>query len=143
MPRHHSWHEPMKVCHDGDPPVDLPWEEPMNNTSLTALAREQLKLATTATSGRSARTVFGGRGHSLRQTMIALIAGRRLDDHANPGEGTVHVLHGRVRLEAGDDSWEGAAGHLIDIPEATHALLAMEDAVVLLTVVIKNRPSDE
>ncbi len=112
----------------------------MNNTSLTALAREQLKLATAATSGRSARTVFGGREHSLRQTMIALAAGRRLDEHANPGEGTVHVLLGRVRLEAGDASWEGASGHLIDIPQANHSLLAIEDAVVLLTVVIRNHP---
>lgn len=107
----------------------------MTNISLTALAREQLELATAATSGRSARTVFGGHEHSLRQTMIALSAGRKLDEHSNPGEATVHVLHGRVRLEAGDASWEGASGHLIDVPEATHSLHAIEDAVILLTVV--------
>ncbi len=110
----------------------------MNNTSLTALAREQLKLATTATSGRSAHTVFGGRNHILRQTMIALAAGRRLEDHPNPGEATVQVLHGRVRLEGGDASWEGASGHLIDVPQATHSLLAIEDSVVLLTVALRN-----
>ena len=110
----------------------------MNNTSLTALAREQLKLATAASSGRSARTVFGGSGHSLRQTVIALMAGRQLDDHANPGDATVQVLQGRVKLQAGDGSWEGAAGHLIDVPQATHSLLAIEDAVVLLTVVARN-----
>lgn len=110
----------------------------MNNTSLTALAREQLKLATAASSGRSAHTVFGGSEHSLRQTMIALAVGRKLGEHANPGEATVQVLHGRVRLEAGDVSWEGAAGHLIDVPQAPHSLLAIEDAVVLLTAVIRN-----
>ena len=107
----------------------------MTNTSLTALAREQLEIATAATSGRSARTVFGGQGHSLRQTMVALAAGRKLDEHSNPGEATVHVLHGRVRLEAGDASWEGASGHLIVVPDAAHSLLAIEDAVILLTVV--------
>lgn len=107
----------------------------MTNTSLTALAREQLELATAATSGRSAHTVVGGRGHLLRQTIIALAAGRKLDDHSNPGEATVHVLHGRVRLEAGEASWEGASGHLIEVPDATHSLLALEDAVVLLTAV--------
>ncbi len=111
----------------------------MTNSSLTAPAREQLKLATATTSGRSAHTVFGGHEHWLRQTMIALSAGRELDEHSNPGEATVHVLHGRVRLQAGEDSREGASGHLIDVPQATHSLLALEDAVVLLTVV-SDRP---
>lgn len=110
----------------------------MMNVSLTALAREQLELAGSATSGRSARTVFGGHEHSLRQTMIALTAGSKLDDHANPGEATVHVLHGRVRLVAGETKWEGAAGHLIEVPDATHSLLALEDSVILLTVVTRD-----
>lgn len=110
----------------------------MTNTSLTALAREQLELGTAATSGRSAHTVFGGGERSLRQTMIALTAGRKLDEHSNPGEATVHVLHGRVRLEAGQASWEGASGHLIDVPDAPHSLLAIEDAVILLTVVSRS-----
>ncbi len=104
----------------------------MTNTSLTALAREQLQLAAAATSGRSAHTVVGGHQHVLRQTMIALSEGRRLDEHSNPGEATVHVLHGRVRLQAGEDNWEGASGHLIEVPQATHSLLALEDSVVLL-----------
>lgn len=110
----------------------------MTNTSLTALAREQLELATAATSGRSGRsahTVFGGGERSLRQTMIAMTAGRKLDEHSNPGEATVHVLHGRVRLEAGQASWEGASGHLTDVPDALHSLLAVEDAVILFAVV--------
>ncbi len=107
----------------------------MTNTSLTALAREQLKLAKAATSGRSAHTVFGGSEHTLRQTMIALAAGRKLDEHANPGEATVHVLHGRVRLQAGETHWEGASGHLLDVPDAPHSLLAIDDAVILLTAV--------
>lgn len=107
----------------------------MTNTSLTALAREQLELARAASSGRSAHTVFGGQGRSLRQTMIALKAGSRLGEHSNPRDATVHVLHGRVRVEAGDATWEGASGHLLVVPQATHSLLALEDAVVLLTVV--------
>lgn len=107
----------------------------MTNTSLTALAREQLELAGAATSGRSAHTVFGGREHLLHQTMIALTAGSMLDEHSNPGDATVHVLHGRVRLDSGGSSWEGASGHLIDVPDARHSLLAIEDSVVLLTVV--------
>jgi quercetin dioxygenase-like cupin family protein len=107
----------------------------MLNMSLTALAREQLELARQASSGRSAHTVFGGHEHALRQTLIALAGGQKLSEHANPGESTVHVLHGRVRLVAGDVSWEGASGHLIVVPEASHTLEALEDSAVLLTVV--------
>jgi hypothetical protein len=50
-------------------------------SSLTALAREQLKVALQASSGRSAQTVYGGHEHVLRQTLIALAAGHKLDEH--------------------------------------------------------------
>ena len=106
----------------------------MEKLSLTALARQQLKLARTASSGRSAQTVYGGHEHALRQTLIALAAGRRLDEHDSPREATVHVLHGRVRLAAGDLAWEGSPGDLIAVPAARHTLEALEDSAVLLTV---------
>ena len=106
----------------------------MLTSSLTALSREQLELAKTASSGRSASTVYGGHEHILRQTMIALVGGQRLSEHENPGEATVHVLHGRVRLGAGDDSWDGSPGDLIVVPDRRHDLHALEDSVVLLTV---------
>ncbi len=109
----------------------------MENTSLTALAREQLEAARAASSGRSARTVYGGHEHTLRQTVIALAKGQELDEHENPGEATVHVLHGRVRLVAGDSSWRGAVGHLMTVPDARHSLVAEEDSVVLLTTAMR------
>jgi quercetin dioxygenase-like cupin family protein len=108
----------------------------MDNVSLTALAREHLERARTASSGRSSETVYGGQQHALRQTLIALAAGQRLDEHENPGEATIQVLHGRVRLVAGEASWRGATGHLIVIPGTRHALEAEEDAAVLLTTTI-------
>lgn len=106
----------------------------MKKFSLTALAREQLEAAGRATSGRSAHTVFGGHEHVLRQTVVALMAGQRLDEHENPGEATLHVLMGRVRLHAGDDTWEGSTGDLIAIPNARHSLEAVEGSTILLTV---------
>ncbi len=82
----------------------------MEKSSLTALARELLEHATATSSGRSADTVYGGHEHVLRQTVIALAAGQSLAEHESPGEATVQVLRGRVRLCAGDVSWEGIAG---------------------------------
>ncbi|MHA6783331.1 cupin domain-containing protein [Pseudonocardia saturnea] len=108
-------------------------------SSLTALARHQLELACHAASGRSAHTVFGGHEHVLRQTLIALAAGYGLDEHESPGEATLHVLHGRVRLNAGDVSWEGSPGDLLAIPDSLHSLDALEDSAVLLTVAVRGR----
>lgn len=110
----------------------------MEKSSLTALARHQMAIARTASSGRSAHTVYGGHEHSLRQTLIALTAGRNLDEHESPGEATVQVLHGRVRLSAGDIAWEGSPGDLLVVPAARHSLAALDDSALLFTVV-KNR----
>ncbi len=109
----------------------------MEKFSLTALARQQLKLAQNASSGRSASTVYGGHEHILRHTMIALVAGQRLEEHESPGEATVHVLHGRVLLAAGDTSWEGMTGDLLIVPPARHSLEALEASAVLLTVAMR------
>jgi quercetin dioxygenase-like cupin family protein len=107
----------------------------METSSLTALARQQLDLAENGSSGRSSHMVYGGPGHVLRQTLIALAPGQMLAEHENPGEATIHVLHGRVRLSARDTSWDGSPGDLLAVPDARHALEALEAAAVLLTVV--------
>ncbi len=106
----------------------------MQKSSLTALAHRQLEAAGRDGNGRSAHTVYGGHEHVLRQTLIALLAGQELQEHSNPGEATVHVLSGRVRLVAGEASWDGMAGDLIIVPNERHSVQASEDAVVLLTV---------
>ena len=108
----------------------------MNSSSLTALAAEHLATAHEHSAGRSAHTVYGGQGHALRQTLIALVAGRRLGEHESPGEATLQVLCGSVRLHAGEDTWDGSAGDHLVIPPARHDLEALEDAAVLLTVAL-------
>jgi quercetin dioxygenase-like cupin family protein len=102
--------------------------------SLDDLAREHLDKATRAATGRSATVVFGGHEQVLRQTLIALRASTWLNEHENPGETTLLVLRGRVRLHVGPDTSEGSSGDLLIIPPARHSLEAIEDSVVLLTV---------
>ena len=110
----------------------------MHGESLTTLGEDQLAKAREASSGRAAVTVFGGQQHDLRQTLIALAEGRALGEHDAPDEASLQVLSGRVRLHAGEDSWEGAEGDYLVIPPTRHDLEAITDAVVLLTVA--NRP---
>jgi quercetin dioxygenase-like cupin family protein len=111
----------------------------MESTSLEQLAEEHLGKAREASSGRSAHTVHGGHIHALRQTLIALAAGRALDDHESPGEATLQVLRGRVRLVAGEEEWAGQTGDLAVIPPVRHSLVADADSVVLLTVALAGR----
>lgn len=106
----------------------------MQKFSLEALGRQLLERAGAAGGGHSADTVVGGHERILRQTVVAMVKGAVLAEHENPGEATVHVLRGRVRLSAGELSWEGRSGDLLVVPDARHSLEALEASAVLLTV---------
>ena len=106
----------------------------MEAVTLSEVVDEQMAAARVAHSGRAAHTVHGGQGHFLRHTVIALVAGQGLGEHDSTGEATLQVLRGRVVLLAGDESQTGSAGDLLVIPPMRHALDAVEDSAVLLTV---------
>lgn len=106
----------------------------MEKFSLDARVRELTEGAAASSAGRKAATVYGGHEHVLRQTLIALTAGSTMAEHESPGEATLLVLRGRVRLSCGDTSWDGVRGDLLIVPRERHALEALEDAAVLLTV---------
>ena len=78
-------------------------ESALTSLSLTAVADEQLARARQSNSGRSAQTIYGGHEHFLRQTVIAVVAGRELGEHYGPGEATLQVLAGQVTVSAGSD----------------------------------------
>ena len=106
------------------------------NVDLSPLGAELLDKAKAAGSGRAADTVVGGTGHALRQTVLALVSGAELSEHESPGEATLQVLRGEVRLSGDDGQSEALSeGQLSIIPANRHSLQAETDAVVLLTVV--------
>jgi quercetin dioxygenase-like cupin family protein len=107
----------------------------MESMSLASIAEEELQTARGAASGRSARTIHGGRDRALRETVIALLSGFEMAEHESPGEATLQVLSGRVRLSSGPDTWDIGTGEHVIIPDARHSLVALEDAAVMLTVV--------
>lgn len=113
----------------------------MQKFSLEALARELLERATGSSTGRTAETVYGGHEHVLRQTLVAMTAGTSLAEHDSPGEATLFVLRGRVRLRTSDASWDGRDGDLIVIPPQRHSLEALEDSAVVLTVAKGGSPN--
>lgn len=109
--------------------------------NLHVAAAALLQVARTARAGRAGRTLTPGAGAPLKQSLLALAAGRSLADHESPGAATLQVLTGVVRLTgAAHDDQELRAGDLAPIPPVRHGLVAIDDAVVLLTVAQEPRP---
>lgn len=106
----------------------------MDKRSLDAIAHKHLKTSRDATSGRSGETIYGSHERLLRQTLIALTTGTTMAEHESPGEATLLVVTGHVRLSSAADQCEGLPGELIAIPPARHTVEALTDSAVLLTV---------
>lgn len=102
--------------------------------SLSALGADLLRRAGEAGSGRATEAIHAKPGGVLSQVVLALVEGRSLSEHDNPGEAFLQVLQGRVRLSAGEEQWELDTGDLITIPQHRHGLLALDDSVVVLTI---------
>lgn len=107
----------------------------MEPISLETLTTDLFARARESQSGRAAHNLLAGREHPLSQTVIAIVGGHGLGEHESPGEATLHVLRGHVRFTAGASSCELTAGDFLPIPPERHAVDALEDSVLLLSVV--------
>lgn len=105
----------------------------MKKIALDALSRELLGDARASTSGRAARTLYGGHDQRLRQTVVALTGGSSLAEHRSPGEASLQVLSGSVVLTRGTASWQLQRGDYLPLPPDDHAVHAGEDSVLLFT----------
>lgn len=106
----------------------------IERVALHSLADEQLQLARESHAGRSAESLYGGHEKVLRHALIALRSGAELSEHNSPGEATLIVLRGRIRLRSGDEAQEAGEGDFLVIPPARHSVEALEDAVIVLSV---------
>ena len=102
---------------------------------LPSLAEETLGEARGQHARRAARTLVAGAAQ--RATLIALAKGAELTEHAAPPAATLYVITGQVRLYTHDQEWVLRAGHLAHIPPQRHALQALADSAVLLTVALR------
>ncbi len=109
----------------------------MDSQNLASLVDQLLEKAQGASAGRAAQTIHGGHEHDLRQTVIALLKDQGLASHESPGEATLQVLKGHIRLNAGDESWDGTEGDFVLIPPTRHSVDALDDSAILLTVATK------
>jgi quercetin dioxygenase-like cupin family protein len=75
----------------------------------------------------------------LRQTLIALLGGAALGEHASPGPASLMVLRGRVRVVAGDETVEIGTHEISPVPDRRHSVHADEDSVVLLSVAVPDQ----
>ena len=111
-------------------------ETPDGAFDLGGAADDLLTQAREMSSGRAARTLTPGAGAVLKQTLLAIASGRRLDEHQANGPATLQVLQGAVTVRSGDTTLEVPQGHWAAIPDAPHDLVADADAVLLLTIAI-------
>ena len=98
------------------------------------LAEEHLARALADASGRSSELI--ARDDPLRQSIIALRAGTRLGEHNSPPAATLHILRRRVRVDIGErEQGEFGQGELWVLTHERHAVLALDDSVLILTTV--------
>jgi quercetin dioxygenase-like cupin family protein len=108
----------------------------MDVASINALAEEHLVMAAATESGRSSVTVYGRPGARLRQTVVAIAAGRVMGEHKSPGDASVLCLQGHVLLRAGESRAQLGPGDLVAVPPQRHDIEALAPSVLLLTVAL-------
>lgn len=84
------------------------------------------------------------RSEHLQVFRVVLAKGQEFSDHTVPGEITVQCLEGLIDFRIGrDDVQQLAAGQLLYLDgEQPHALKALEDASVLVTIYHPRHPDE-
>lgn len=101
---------------------------------LAALSARLLAEAAESSARRASRTLISGAAQ--RATLMGLLAGAELAEHASPPAASLQVLRGEVVLRTADREFEVRADELIAVPPQRHSLRAIVDSAILLTVAV-------
>lgn len=87
-----------------------------------------------------ARTTTLVKTETLEIIRLLVPAGKEIPKHRAPGEITVQCLEGRVTFVAGDEARELEVGQLLYLArEVPHSLRGIEDASVLVTIMLSQK----
>lgn len=111
-----------------------PPSEPDVPLDLEAAGQTLLSEAQQMSSGRAAKSLTPGAHEPLTQTLMALRAGTRLDDHEANGPASIYLVRGRAVVTSSDGTLELSAGQWARVPLSVHSVDAQEDTIMLLTV---------
>ncbi len=103
-------------------------------TNVRTQAAELMADVPNHAAGRAAKSVL--HGDRLRAVLMALEAGRALDDHTAPGPAVLQVIAGDLELRWGGESLSLTAGDLAPIPDAVHSVHASSRCAFLLTIAL-------
>lgn len=106
----------------------------MRPTDLHDTAGTLLAEAAASPARRAGRTLDTAGREEFRQTVLALLQGESMNEHESPSTATLQVLEGKVRFRVDDANVDLPAGALLPIPPRRHAVDAIYDSVMLLTV---------
>ena len=83
------------------------------------------------------------KSNAIEVIRLVIPAGKVIAPHSVPGEVTVQCIEGRVVFEAGDKEVDLTRGNLIYLARSEqHAVRAEEDSSLLVTILLKPKPSD-
>ncbi|MEZ6095355.1 MAG: cupin domain-containing protein [Pirellulaceae bacterium] len=78
----------------------------------------------------------------MRLMRLVLQKGERIAEHRAPGDITVHCIAGEIEFEVDDEKARLSEDQLIHVADRkTHALAAIEDALVLVTMILPQSES--
>jgi quercetin dioxygenase-like cupin family protein len=106
----------------------------MTTVNLDDLGEELLRTAAGGPAGRAARRLEQAGEGGFSQSLLALLGGQGLGEHESPASASLQVLRGRIRFRAAGDETVLRAGDHLALPPLRHAVDAIDDTVLLLTV---------
>lgn len=122
----------MQEKHQKTPPSER-FDPPSDRLRVGEVADELIAQAQASEHGRAQRTLYRHRGVTI--AMFAFSDGGSLPSHAAAAVVSVHLVHGRVSMRAGEQAFELSEGDLVRMePRVVHEVRAMAPSAILVHI---------